>query len=480
MTSLARKIPICLSLLYGLAALLWPRESLGQQVLWERTLRWGREDQLYDVVDLGDGTFLSSGTRRRFGGGTANTKAVTLLRITAWGDTVYCTSTGMEGTNAKLCRTGTGKVYVTSITSGPFAGPRHLLGRVDPETGLLAWQMTLPAFYNWAPGTFSFTEGPDESLLLCGGGTDSLGLASNVGFIARYDTLGSLLWATYVREHSSYTLLNHVEMTPRGTILASGTAGSRIFAIEFAPDGTELRRTTFYTTPTRIIFDVSASVRQAPGDRYLVSGTTQGSPTRVYLGMHQGWGGPALWGGETVGGLRNTVVLADTGAVYYHANATTLFLTRLKADSAISWSRAFINRPNQYNTILDDYVFLHDSSAIACGMQTFRDSTQEDFYLARITNMGVPYRPWSPVTAAKPKASQPAPRPYPNPCNYALHFTGLTGPATLSLHDPTGRSVLQTTLQPGQAAEVGALPPGVYGYVLQGPGKMWRGRVVKG
>ncbi len=463
--------------------LVWVLGTIGpaaaQQVLWQRSFGWQQEDELRDVVDLGDGTFLASATRRSFGGGTANTRSVTLLRFTAWGDTIYCRSTGMQGATARLCRTASGKVFVTSITSG-LLGPHHLLGRVDVETGLLVWQMTLPAFYNWAPGMFAFTEGPNESLLLCGGGIDSLGLASNVGFIVRYDTLGTPIWATYVREHSSYTLLNHVEMTAQGTILASGTAGSRIFAIEFTEDGSELRRATFYTTPTRIIFDQGACVRQAPGDRYVVSGTTQATPTRRYLGLHQGWAGPAVWGfeREDFDCRLKPQVNQDVSMVYMTSIDPFFRLNRRRSDSSMAWSVDITSTIGQLATYLNDFSYLPDSSAIAVG-RAFFNSTQRDFYLARITNMGQPYRPWQPATATKAKASQPAPRPYPNPCSGTLHFAGLAAPGQLKLYGTDGRVHLSQNLAPGQAVDVSALPPGVYGYVLTGQGKVWRGRVVK-
>ncbi len=452
--------------------------AAAQNVLWERRLSWVQVDAVSDVVDLGDGTLLASGTRLSFGGGTVNSSAVTLVRFTEWGDTIYCQSSGMQGATAQLCRMSSGKVYVVSIALG-FFGPHHLLGRVDVETGTLLWQMVLPAFYNWAPGIFDFIEGPDESLLICGGGTDSTGISTNAGIIARYDTLGRPLWATYVRDHPQHTLLNHVEMTAQGTILASGAAGSRIFAIEFLEDGTEVRRAAFYTTPSRFVFNQYSSVRQAPGDRYLVSGMTQRSPAQVYMGMHQGWAGPALWGGETTGVLRATQVLADTGVVYFQAWLPVLALNRLRADSTRAWQRLFVNQPDQINTILYAYQFLADESALVAGSQRFRDSTDQDFYLARITNMGQPYRPWQPATAAKAKAIHPAHRPYPNPCSSTLHFTGLASPGRLELFGTDGRLHLSQAVAPGQAIDVSALPPGVYGYVLTGQGKVWRGRVVR-
>ena len=454
----------------------------GQNMLWQRSIGWPDYDLLTSVVDLEDGTYLACGSsyRAREPNNPRNIPSVVACRFTAWGDTIYCVNTGLylNEEQARLLRTSSGKVYLTGFNRNFFE--RNRLAEIDPETGLLLWWRDLQGAGNRGVSYTTLIEGPDRSLILAGSTADTTGQATLVGYLARYDTLGNLVWATYLREHPSYTLLNHVEMTPQGTILASGTAGSRIWATEFTEDGSELRRATFYATPTRIIFDWAACVRQAPGDRYVVSGNTQASRIRRYLGLHQGWAGPAVWGFERQEfDCQLKPQVNQDGSVVYMTSIDPLFtLSRRRADSSMAWSVDLTSTIGQNGADLSAFAYLADSSAVAVG-RAFFPSTQLDFYLARITNVGVPYRPWSPVTATKPKTSQPAPRPYPNPCTYALHFTGLAGPATLTLHDATGRSVLQTILQPGQAAEVGALPPGVYGYVLEGPGKVWRGRVVK-
>ncbi len=323
-------------------------------------------------------------------------------------------------------------------------------------------------------------EGPNGTLILAGKAPDPNGAFGNLGYLACYDTLGVLQWDTIIREHPTNTFCHHVEMTRDGNILVSGTAGSRIFAAEYAEDGFEIRRATFYQSTGRINFDYNptVSVRQAPGDRYVVSGNTLQFAS--YLGLHQGWAGPKVWGGETPLCLRFAPqVNMDGSATFFEQTTTANRIHRLGADSSMRWTRELPMTAGQLGIALAAFAPLPDSSAIVVGTATYQDSTGNDWYAARITGMGIAYRPWQPATATKAKAGQPVPRPYPNPCSSSLHFAGLAAPVRLELFGTDGRLHLSQAVALGQAVDLSALVPGMYGYRLTTQGKVWRGRVVK-
>ena len=463
----------CLYLL-ALCCLLAPL-GWGQQLLWQR--RWPSvlPDYLYDMTKVSDSQLLAIGT-------LGNTPGVMLLGLTADGDTLYRRHIVMPFTYVGAMRVvalSTGEVFVAASSTSDTL----YLARVRPEDGSLYWITGLPGtgVFNSGPGVADLIEGPSHSIVLAGSCLPPGGTGGNAGYLACYDTLGTLQWDTIIREHPTNTFCHHVEMTRDGNILVSGTAGSRIWAAEYAQDGFEIRRATFYQSQGRINFDYNPTVsaRQAPGDRYFVSGLMQGSSGASYLGLHQGWAGPRVWGGE-----RTTVtswpaqVNTDGTLVVFQGRSMMPWLVRMRPDSSELWrSNALLYQGAR--AFLNGYSALPDSSAIAVGRLQFQGSAAEDWYAARITGMGVPYRPWQPAVATRPQANPPVPRPYPSPCSGSLRFAGLAGPCRLQIYGTDGRLVQEQALAPGQTVDVSALPPRVYGYVLQGPGKVWRGRVVK-
>ena len=461
--------------LLALCCLLAP-VGWGQQLLWQWRQSSPDIDMFTDAVTLSDGSVLAAGFMRL-------SPDIMLVRFTAWGDTLYRRRIAMSrGTfySIRLCHTGEGKVYAAVFVPGGFG--YVLLGRIEPENGTLQWTRQVPGLgpQGFGFNTNRFVEGPAHTLVLAGSASDPLGQAANVGYLACYDTLGVLQWDTVIREHPTNTFCHHVEMTREGNILVSGTAGSRIWAAEYAQDGFEIRRATFYQSQGRINFDYNptVSVRQAPGDRYVVSGNTLQYAS--YLGLHQGWAGPRIWGGEqAVTILQRLRVYSDTGISYLRINTAGYTFIKLQADSSQGWIRPFPLGPGQEGMDVNWLASLPDSSAIFVGSQSFRGSAQSDWYAARIANMGVPYRPWQPTVATQAKASLPVPRPYPSPCSNTLRFARLAGPGHVRHYGTDGRLHLSQTVAPGQSLDVSALPPGVYGYVLQGAGKAWLGRVVK-
>ena len=124
-------------------------------------------------------------------------------------------------------------------------------------------------------------------------------------------------------------------------------------------------------------------------------------------------------------------------------------------------------------------TYLSDSSAIFVGStSTIFSQAYEDFYIARISGVGVPYNPAT-ALATKPAAGKALVQPYPNPCTTTLRFTGLATPAHLQLFSLEGKRQLQTQLQPGAAASTATLPKGLYVWRLTAAGNVWSGRLIK-
>ncbi len=470
-------------LLLTLALLLPTLGGWGQSLLWERRYSWPSSDQLSDVVSLEDGTVLAIGI-------SEGTTLAMLLRLTIYGDTLYKVRTPIIGPYIQkysLCRLATGQVYAAAVSSIPGGGARTRLVRIQPEDGTILWYSDFigVGLYRQAFSVNKMIEGPNGTLVATGRCDNPRGGWGNFGYLVCFDTLGVTQWDTVIREHPSNTFCHHVEMTRDGNILVSGTAGSRIFAAEYAQDGFEIRRATFYQSASRINFDYNptVSVRQAPGDRYLVSGNILSSPITQYIGLHQGWAGPKVWGGERrfprLPFFSGPQVNTDGSITYFQGTSTQVQMQRLRADSSLFWLMTIPPAAGQTTADLTAYASLADSSAVCVGYAGFVDSTAEDWYAARITGMGIPYRPWQPTTATKTKASQPTPRPYPNPCTGTLYFAGLAAPGRLELYGTDGRLHLSHPVAPSQNVDVSTLPPGVYGYRLTAQGKVWRGRVVK-
>ena len=465
------KVPRLIRCLFAVWLACQGAAALGQNMLWEKRYSWPGPDILTSVVSLDDGTVLAAG-------GSAFSHGISLLRLTEDGDTVYLRGLPISQgyhSSIRLCRFATGEVYVANNT------PRAMvLAKVDPYYGTLIWSRNLPVITGppaELPNVNHITEGPHHTILLASDCADPLGHATSIGYVACYDSNGTLIWGNEMREHPDFTLCNHVEQTPRGTVLVSGTAGSRIWAAELTADsGRELRRATFYQSQGLIYFDYQmAWVSQAPNDRYLVGGTT--SQYRGYLGLHQGWAGPKIWGGESLRNIDVRVVNQDGSIVFLNEQSTASRINRIRADSSLVWSIPNPSPVGSIGTKFDAYASLPDSSAIGVGVVAYSDSTDQDWYVSRISNFGIPYNPALATAAAKPAPA--APHPYPNPCRQSLGFAGLQGKAELTLHDMQGRPAGQKDLAPGQMADLSALPPGLYHYRLQSAGRSHRGRIVK-
>ncbi|MEJ1929168.1 T9SS type A sorting domain-containing protein [Nostoc sp. NIES-2111] len=448
--------------------------ALAQNIMWQHRYSWVDTDALTDAVSLEDGTVLAAGS-------AGFSPGIALLRLTEDGDTIYMR--GLPLTRGayytiRICRLKNGMVFVAVLS--PARG--GLLGRISPDDGTLIWSLSIPGVgpLSYAPTIYDLSEGPNNTILVAASTADPLGQASNIGYLGCFDTLGIPKWVKEIREHPTNTFCNHVEQTPEGNVFVSGMAGSRIWGAELTADsGREIRRATFYQSSNLIYFDnQNAWAFQAPGQRYLVSGMIRSTTPSYYLGLHQGWAGPKIWGGEKQqGNTRKPVVNSDGSIVYVNEWSTASRMIRLRADSTIRWSIPKPRPTGSNGTAFYAYASLEDSSAIGVGIIAYPDSTDWDWYAARITNMGIPYDP-SPVVSVV-KSLEVRPYVYPTPCAGSLGFSGLRSPAKLELVDMQGRTVLITDVAPEQMADVSALVPGLYQYRVSCAGRVYSGRVMK-
>ncbi|MEJ1929167.1 T9SS type A sorting domain-containing protein [Nostoc sp. NIES-2111] len=446
----------------------------GQALRWQQRFSWTDTDALRALVSLEDGTFLAVGVAKY-------TPSVAIVRFTDQGDTLYARGLPLDipyPETIQLCRMRCGKVYMAVLRHDPPGD--GILAEIDIGDGSILWSRGLPGVgplpYPVAPR--ALCEGPNKTLLLAGDGDDPLGQAATIGYVGCLDTLGNPIWSKEIREHPSYTMCNHIEQTADGKVFVSGMAGSRIWAAELTADsGRELRRATFYQSLSLSYFDFqNAWVLQAPEGRYIVAGMIRANPYRYYLGLHQAWAGQKIWGSERVGGIVLPRINED-GSIIHHQQSTPSYLTRIRADSSIVW-RSQLNNPfGSFGAAFLSYATVQDSSAIGVGVVYFRDSTDQDWYVARITNMGIPYDPSPVVSAAKQVEMKPYA--YPTPCRESLGFSGLRSSAKLELVDMQGRMVLTTEIRSERMVDVSALVPGLYQYRLTSSGRVYSGRIMK-
>ena len=475
-----------------LALLLFRVEA--QNIIWERRIESLYDDELFSITAADSGNYFACGFGARYttirGIGT---KGIALLKLNANGDTLW-TKTVNHGYKAKILYSKRGSIYMVSHTA-TFPGQSELHFFELSGNGEVI-QDRLVFLAGATQGTIipnSIAFAPDSSIIVCGfiGSLRSSGNTQDM-WVARIEPQSGLTyWINRYNDHP-YTLGFHIEPTPRGTYLASGTAGSRIWAMEFDSNGTELRRQTFYQAPSRDIYKESA-VQQAPDGRLIVSGYYGGSQNAFYLASHDGWSTRKFWGGEQGGYIPKPTILDDGSVAFNDLRRLQSFFTKIDKDSSLQWSTPLPYSSNFTGVRLKDLVFNQDSSTTAVGYYSdLRNSFAEDYFVARISGVGVPYDPTTPVATRPPLGSKGGISIWPQPASHAnggtLHFGGFAGPATLALYNMKGQQVLPvlgtagtaTTLLPRQPVPIGHLPAGLYVYRLIAKDRVWTGKVVIG
>ena len=333
--------------------------------------------------------------------------------------------------------------------------------------------------------------GTNSSVIIAGNCPDTATGGGSLIALMCVDTSGVVLWSKVVKDHPTSNFCHHIEPTPQKTFIMSGTAGSRIWAMEFDSNGTELRRQTFYQALSRDIYSESA-VQQAPDGRLIVSGYYSGSTVSFYLASHDGWSTRKFWGGEQGGYIPKPTILDDGSVAFNDLRRLQSFFTKIDKDSSLQWSTPLPYSSNFTGVRLKDLVFNQDSSTTAVGYYSdLRNSFAEDYFVARISGVGVPYDPTTPVATRPQLGSRGGISIWPQPASHAnggtLHFSGFAGPATLALFKLTGQQVLPvpgtagtTALLPRQPVPIGHLPPGLYVYRLVAKDRVWTGKVVIG
>ena len=455
-----------------------------QRILWEKRIGWEGADVLNAVESISNGNFIAAGFSQHYGtlipdrfGALIPYYGITLLAISQAGDTLWTQALGYYTQyNTAMCK-GPGRSLLLAAKTALTSSELRIF-RLDYEGNLLS-SFSLSGSAEYYPASMRLM--PDSSVVLTGlMYPDSNSSRTEMFVVSVLEPFFGLLnYRRTYTDHPSLNIGTYAEPTPDGKLLVSSIAGSRLVAWVLDDTGGVLNKQTVYQSANGNILEGAAAIQAAPDMRYIYSATVA-SRTRptFYLGSHQGLGGAKLWGGEQVGETIAPYVNDDGSMVFYYGTPTNLYLSKIAADSTPIWQVSIYNRlaPGCFPKALS---YLADSSAVLVGYTNDNNSPLgQDFYLARISGVGVPYNPAHPV-ATRPQASQLQPRPYPNPATGTLRFSGLTTPAHLALYGIDGKQQLAQSLAPGQALNISLLPKGLYLYRLTTQSKTWQGRLVK-
>ena len=452
---------------------------------------WLLGDKLKYITQLSTGKHLAIGTRLGALDPVTGKPSNILCEINEFCDTIWCKNTEVWGVGTLMVKLKNDRLYMVTYETSFTSRDKVWLARLSDSGRYIRKQTIRAHSFYFAPKTA--IEGPSSSIILASYCVDT-GTGANVIGLSRIDTSGVVYWSKIVADHPRNNFCSHIEPTPQGTYIMSGTAGSRIWAMEFDSNGTELRRQTFYQSISRITYDESA-VQQAPGGRLIVSGyysSGSSSPSSFYLASHDGWSTRKFWGGEQVGYLVPPVILDDGSMIFNNSAFALNKFTKLDVDSNTVWSTPMPYTTNFAGTRIYSFVFNQDSSTTAVGYYTDgRSFNREDFFVARISGVGVPYDPTTPVATRPQLGSKGGISIWPQPASHAnggaLHFGGFAGPATLALYNMKAQQVLPmpgttgttgTTLLPRQPVPIGHLPAGLYVYRLIAKDRVWTGKVV--
>ncbi len=378
-----------------------------------------------------------------------------LLKFTTFGDSIWLQPLPVLSRQPRLVRGDSGRIHVLCNSDTGNLAFNFLT--VNYEGTVLSHQQFLQPQQFYVQRAIRARSG---LIYACGfSGSETPGNLEDMTIVCIDPSIGLMLWRKRYTDHP-YTRGGWIEETPRGTFLASGHAGSRIWAIEIDSAGGEIQRQTMFQISTLQILDEITSVQQAPGGKYILSSNTFTSPLTFYFGTHGNFSQTGrIWGGEQQG-LCLPPHINDDGSLVFYANAR---LTKFSTDSSVLWQTPVLWQLGSNYTELTSFSYNSDSSVVAVGYVRYTSDQSQDFYLCRIKGVGVPYNPTEPV-ANKPKhRGLPPLIAYPAPTSgpLTIHTRGKLPLVVFSL---SGKKLMQVPPDASGTTmvDVQGLAPGVY------------------
>ena len=452
-------------------------EALSQTLVWERSFPSTGIDELNDIIGLGDGNYFAAGRRRSYGFNAprATYWGLALTKINARGDSIFCKHLGGYYVSwpPRMCQGDSGEIYL--VFKMGFTSDLVRVLKLDYEGNIL-YEFAISSTENYTMDKILFTKRKD--LLIAGTTSPPSGSFRDSMVVIKANASGVILWKNIYGGGGTYTSGEYMERTPDNTFLASGCTSANIWAMEVDSNGNELRRGNLYrNTPNQLFFQ--ASVQSAPNNRFVAAGNI-GTRGRFYLGSHNAIIGGRQWGREQTGRIVLPRVNDDGSIVAYIAFGARRVLQKIAPDSTIIWERSLNSALGSDDLEIQAISYLSDSSAILAGAISFNTLNYTDFYICRISGVGVPYDPTTPVGTRPQLGSKGGVSLWPQPSGGVVHFGGFVGPATMVLYDMKGQRVLlPTAVLPRQPLSIAHLPKGLYLYRLVAKDRVWTGKVVR-
>ncbi|MEJ1929675.1 T9SS type A sorting domain-containing protein [Nostoc sp. NIES-2111] len=446
--------------------------AAGQNIAWEKRIGWRFYDELTDVISLGDTVFIACGTSRSYGTEDLfqnHFDAVTLICFDIYGDTLWHKPLPFYGGSARLCSGDSVGFYMVATSS--FIPPTSYDGETSlfkiSYDGTVLWQRSvLGTTGNTVTQKAIRTRNGN---ILIAGRRPAFNNPPNLYdmFVIGMDTAGLVYFNERYNDHQR-TFGNYIEETPRGTFLASGAAGSRIWAIEIDSMGREIQRQTVYQTPTRAVLDETACVKQAPGGRFIASGNPLSySPNFFYLGSYSALSSSSeIWGGEKTNASCLMPQIQDDGSIVLLNVVDRSYFTKFRADSSVVWNLAMPRVRRTVFPLLNAFTYLQDSSVVAVGIYLDDPdpmNTAPDYYFTRIQGIGRPYIPSEPTATKAVYRGLPLLIAYPTPATTTL-IVHSRAKETLQLMNLSGQVVLAVRPELGGTTQLdmASLPSGMY------------------
>lgn len=450
---------------------------LGQEIVWEKKFGWQQDDAFYDGFAISESRCILIGKTFKYGdiiNGhlTYGLAAVKINHLT--GDTLWMKSLSFFTFPPKAAFGQNNLIYIVSSRS---LTPRRLTLTIMDTNGNVVYRPVLDSLDD-LPSVEKLIATSDGNFLVTGS-RRGLGPTLTVDMFAlKFDFLGNVLWNNRYNANPNCSG-NHVEETPEGHYVLSGHAGARIWRVEVDSAGNVLDDGFLYQTPTSVKFDQSAKVHSGPYEKNYLVGGIMTTPSRGYIGKHAFQGNLKNWGGETIGGIGSSFLNNDGAILFEKGGADSSFYWKVSKDSAIVWKMRLDGRLGTIGAGINKLVYLPDSSAIGLGAVLYLTSQSLDFYLCRITNVGVPYDPQNPNTTVNGRTKGESLLPYPNPVASSLVFKGLKQVGLLCLYDLKGQIVKQLEIKPYQRVYISDLPAGLYPYRIQTLDQVYTGKLIK-